>query len=109
MKKNYEITKLERNRFSIVYEDLKHCCICGASQGIELNEVYEGRNRLNSMKYGMVCPLCQRHHKMFHNHQKLFTTDEFDLNRYFKRKFQKKFEEEHTREEFRKIFFISYL
>ena len=65
-------TKLERNRFSILTNDLDHCIICGDKKD-HLHEVFFGRNRTNSIKYGLVifekfarfclCPLKSRHIK----------------------------------------------
>ncbi len=94
------LCKQQKNRFSIIYQEMTKCCVCGL-KWVEINEVFEGRNRSNSMKYGMCCPLCKKHHDQFHN--------DIEFNHYFKRLFQSKFEENHTREEFIKIFKRNYL
>ena len=91
---------LEKNRFSIIYQDINKCCVCGLNK-VEINEVFEGRNRFNSMKYGMCCPFCKNHHDQFHN--------DIEFNHYFKRLFQSKYEESHTRKEFLEIFRKNYL
>ena len=52
-----KITRLERNRYSILTDDLNHCYICGVPKQ-QLHEIYYGKNRINSMKYGCVVPLC---------------------------------------------------
>ena len=56
-----KITRLERMRFSILTEDLDHCYICGAIKH-SIHEIYFGKNRVNSMKWGCCVPLCLNHH-----------------------------------------------
>nr|DAP67107.1 MAG TPA: Recombination enhancement function protein nuclease, DNase, HYDROLASE.4A [Caudoviricetes sp.] len=60
-KKSYKIRKLEKNRKSILTDDLEHCYIC-KKRGIFLHEIFYGNNRINSMKYRCVVPLCLEHH-----------------------------------------------
>lgn len=64
--KKSKLTKLENNRFSVFYK-LDHCCYCGDNRQITLHEIYAGKNRQNSMKYGFVLPLCLRCHQMIQN------------------------------------------
>jgi len=64
--KSKKIAKLERNRYSVFTNDLKHCFICKRKKE-ELHEIYAGRNRLNSMKYGFVLPLCHECHSLNQN------------------------------------------
>lgn len=59
--KNSKLAKLERNRFSLFTDDLDHCIICGKSP-VNKHEIFGGRNRLNSIKYGLVIPLCTCEH-----------------------------------------------
>ena len=61
-------TKLERNRFSILTNDLDHCVICSSKKD-HLHEVFFGRNRANSIKYGCVIPLCSTHHTEMHRNK----------------------------------------
>ncbi len=68
--KNKTISKLERYRFSILTNDLTKCIICGKKKE-HLHEVYSGRNRSNSMKYGCVLPLCSNCHLEIHNNSVL--------------------------------------
>lgn len=81
-KKNKTITKLERDRFSILTNDLTRCIVCGNKKD-HLHEVFPGRNRSNSMKYGCVIPLCEKHHREIHtnsvlsNHYKLLAQQRF--------------------------------
>ena len=56
------MSKIEKNRFSILTNDLTKCYICGKPKQ-ELHEVYFGKNRTNSMIYGCVVPLCYEHHR----------------------------------------------
>ncbi len=52
-------------RFSLFTKDLEHCIECGKSK-INKHEIFYGRNRNNSIKYGLIIPLCQEnHHNQF--------------------------------------------
>lgn len=61
------------------------------------HEVYGGRNRQRSMKYGLVVPLCRR----CHSNENVIK----DLKVWC----QKKYEETHSRDEFIKIVGKSYI
>lgn len=102
--KSSKITKLERNRTSIFTDDLEHCIICGNKKD-NLHEIIYGRNRLNSMKYGFVIPLCFNHHvgnRGIHSNR--------DLDLFYKRKCQEYFEDNiGDRLDFIRIFGRSYL
>ena len=67
-KRTSKQAKLERNRFSILTNDLEHCVICGAKKD-HLHEVFFGRNRTNSIKWGCVIPLCSAHHVEMHKNK----------------------------------------
>lgn len=56
-----KIARLERMRFSILTNDMNHCFICGAIKH-SIHEIYFGKNRVNSMKWGCCVPLCLNHH-----------------------------------------------
>lgn len=62
-KKSSKLRQLEKNRKSVFYDDLSICCYCGSNYQMTKHEIYEGRNRINSMKYGFVLPLCLQCHK----------------------------------------------
>lgn len=102
--KSSKITKLERNRTSIFTDDLDHCIICGNKKD-NLHEIIYGKNRLNSMKYGFVIPLCFNHHvgdKGIHSNR--------ELDLYYKKKCQEYFENNiGDRIDFIRIFGKSYL
>ena len=64
--KSNKLAKLERNRKSILTNDLEHCIICGNKKE-HLHEIFFGSNRLNSIKYNLVIPLCFFCHNEMHN------------------------------------------
>ena len=97
--KSKSIRTLEKNRYSILTDNLDYCYVCGKPKDA-LHEVFEGANRVNSMKNGMVIPICYKHHSMIHKNR------QFSL--YYKILCQTKFEETHSREEFIKIFKRNY-
>lgn len=70
--KSSRLAKLERDRFSLFTDDLDHCIICGKKKD-HIHEVFFGRNRLNSMKFGLTIPLCNYHHQMMHSNPVLST------------------------------------
>ena len=95
-------TKLERNRFSILTNNLDHCVICGSKKD-HLHEVFFGRNRTNSIKWGCVIPLCSAHHVEMHKNK--------EWQEYWHIIAQKKFMEYYHKsiDEFIEIFKINYL
>lgn len=64
-KRSSKITKLERNRKSVFTDNLDQCIICGRKKE-HLHEVFYGKNRLKSMEYGFVIPLCSECHVEMH-------------------------------------------
>ena len=49
--------KAEAKRYSILTDDLEHCIICGEAP-VNKHELFYGSNRHNSIKRGLVIPLC---------------------------------------------------
>ena len=101
-KKSNKLARLERNRYSIITDDLKHCYICfeqGKKNVLkdDLHEIYGGSNRKRSIENGFVVPLCRKHHQ------------DIVVKNWLKRYAQLEFEETHSREEFMKIFGKNYL
>lgn len=92
--------KLERGRFSLFTDDLEHCYFCKKSKD-NIHEVIFGKNRVNSMKYGLTLPLCNYHHRLMHSDTNL-------INEY-KRKGQVLFENTYPDLVFEDIFKINYL
>ena len=90
----------ENNRFSIITENLDKCFICGAKKE-ELHEVFEGKNRQMSMKYGLVIPICRKCHKSIPNNK--------TLREKIHKVGQKAFKNRYKNENFIKIFGKNYL
>lgn len=99
--KSNKLTKLERNRYSVFTDNLNICYLCGRKKN-DLHEVYAGRNRINSIKYGFVLPLCRECHSLNQNNP--------FFNDYWHRQGQLYWEEFiGTREDFIKVFRRNYL
>lgn len=98
--KTYKLQKLEKNRFSILTNDMEHCFIC-KSPFVDIHEIYGGRNRKVSMQNGFCVPLCREHHE--------FVTLNADGSNYLKQKCQFEYEKTHTRDEFIKLIGRNYL
>ena len=64
-KKSSNIANLERKRKSVFTDDLEHCILCGSKKD-NLHEIFFGKNRLNSIKYNLVIPLCFNCHQEMH-------------------------------------------
>lgn len=102
--KSKKMVKLERNRFSVFTDDLEHCILCGKPRE-HLHEIIYGKNRINSIKYNFVIPLCANHHT---GKDGIHFNKDLDL--YYKRLCQIYFEKNiGNRIEFIKIFGRSYL
>lgn len=99
-KRSSKVKKLEKNRVTLTRGE---CWVCKTQQNLQKHEIFGGRNRQLSMRYGMVVNLCQKHHTdntgVHHNSE---------LNEELKRWGQKKFNEIHE-EDFVKIFGKNYL
>lgn len=99
--KSKKLTKLEKNRKSVFTDDLEHCYLCGKKKN-DLHEVYGGRNRINSIKFNFVLPLCRECHSNNQNNAV--------FNDYWHKQGQLYWEEFiGTREEFIKVFKRNYL
>lgn len=102
--KSKKLAKLERNRFSVLTDDLEHCILCGKPKE-HLHEIIYGKNRINSIKHNFVIPLCANHHT---GKDGIHFNKDLDL--YYKRLCQIYFENNiGNRIEFIKIFGRSYL
>ena len=98
--KTSKLAKLERNRKSILTDDLEHCFIC-KRQATELHEVYSGGSRKASMEHDFVVPLCRTCHQAI--------TLNYGLNLRLKMLYEENFEAAQEREEFLSIIHKSYL
>ena len=65
-----KIKTLENKRFSILTNDLSYCYLCGKPKN-HLHEVFFGKNRVNSMKWVCVVPLCACCHLKVHSNIEL--------------------------------------
>lgn len=95
-KKSSKLAKLERNRYSIITYNLDICYICKSHKKDHLDEVFGGRNRQTSMKYGMVIPICFKCHRKLTDNPLL----KKGIQEEAKQKFIKKYSEEKFIKEF---------
>lgn len=100
--KSSKLAKLEKNRFSLFTDNLEKCYLCGKPKE-HIHEIYCGRNRANSMRYGECLPLCGVCHSKYQN--------DIAFNNYWHVEGQKAFMKhyEKTADEFREIFKKNYL
>lgn len=99
-KKSKKLAKLERNRFSIITNDLEHCYMCGAKKE-DIHEIFAGRNRQVSMKYGLVIPVCRKCHDLIPKSKSL-TKSLHEVG-------QKAFEKRYKTENFVQVFGKNYI
>lgn len=97
--KSNKITKLEKERFSILTDNLDECFICQRPRD-DINEIFMGRNRQNSMRWGLCIPMCRKCHQEYHIDR--------DMQLYFMKMAQIKFEETYPDVNFVKIFLRNY-
>lgn len=59
-------SKLENSRtVSLFTDNLNVCYLCACNKE-HLHEVFFGRNRVNSIKYGLFIPVCEKCHRKYH-------------------------------------------
>lgn len=95
-KKSSKLAKLERNRYSIITYNLDICYVCQKHKKDHLDEVFGGRNRQTSMKYGLVIPICFKCHRELTDNPLL----KKDIQEEAKKIFIKKYSEEKFIKEF---------
>lgn len=85
--KSKKLEKLENSRFSIITKDLERCYVCKAKKQ-DLHEIFGGRNRQASMKYGLVIPVCRKCHSLIENDktlkQKWHEVGQKEFNKHYK-------------------------
>lgn len=64
--KSNKLAKLERNRFSLFTDNMNRCYFCSNKKD-HMHEIFCGRNRQNSMKYGLCLPICESCHSKYQN------------------------------------------
>lgn len=93
-------------RYSIIVKDFDRCLVCGTYLNIHKHEIFYGTaNRKLSIQYGLVVPLCARHHNM--SNQGVHYNKILDLK--LKQQGQKAFQYQYPDLDFVKIFGRSYL
>lgn len=97
-KKSSKLAKLERNRYSIITYNLDICYVCKEHRKENFDEVFGGRNRQKSMKYGLVIPICFKCHRKLTDNPLL----KKQLQEEAKEIFIKKYGEEKFIQEFRR-------
>lgn len=94
--KSSKLAKLERNRYSIITYNLDICYVCQKHKKDHFDEVFGGRNRQTSMKYGLVIPICFKCHRKLTDNPLL----KKEIQEEAKQKFIKKYSEEKFIKEF---------
>lgn len=100
-KKSKKLAKKEKDRYSILTDDLEHCYICKKAKKSDIHEIFGGRNRQMSMKYGLVIPICRKCHSMIEKNE--------TLKKKWHKDGQKVFEKHYKTENFEKVFGKNYL
>lgn len=94
-------SKLDKSRTKSLFTDnLNVCYLCGQKKA-HLHEVFYGRNRSNSIKYGLFIPVCNKCHRKCHN--------DADLINSLHKKGQLLFVRNYPELEFVDVFKINYL
>ena len=100
--KSNKLASLEKNRYSVFSDDTEKCYLCDSTYKLTWHEIYAGRNRQNSMRYGLCLRLC------LNCHSKKQTNSQF--NDYWHKQGQLYWEGNiGSREEFIKVFRRNYL
>lgn len=68
--KSNKLAKDEKNRFSIVQEDMSYCFFCDR-QAESIHELIGGMNRQTSIKWGVCVGACLRCHRILENNEKI--------------------------------------
>lgn len=63
--KSNKLAKLERNRFSLFSDNKDKCMFCPTTTNLTWHEIFRGRNRVNSMKYGLCLRMCLKCHELY--------------------------------------------
>ena len=91
---------------SIITKDMKRCYVCGTPFNIHIHHcIYGTGKRKLSDKYGLIIPLCARHHNLSNEGVHFNKT----LDNEIKKEAQKKFKEVYPELDFLKIFGKNYL
>ena len=100
--KSNKLASLEKNRYSVFSNDTERCYLCGSTYKLTWHEIYSGKNRQNSMRYGLCLRLCLNCHSK--------EQEDSQFNDYWHKQGQLYWEENiGSREEFIKVFKRNYL
>ena len=101
--KNIKSSKLERERFSLFTDNKDKCMFCDSNYQLTWHEIFRGKNRENSMKYGLCLRMCLRCHERFQ--------EDKSFNNYWHKLGQKKYMQYYnkTKDDFISIFRRNYL
>ena len=100
-KRTSKLNKLERDRFSLFTDDDSKCMLCGSTYQLTWNEIFRGKNRQLSMKYGLCQRLCLSCHMKYQ--------EDPVFNEFWHKKGQLEFIKNHPELDFVKIFGKNYL
>lgn len=95
-----KLAKLEKNRFSLFTDNMNKCYFCPNKKD-HIHEIFCGRNRQNSMKYGLCLPICESCHSTYQN--------DFLFNKKWHKKGQAIFSKAYPDLKFEDIFKKNYL
>lgn len=98
--KSSRLAKLERDRFSLFTDNMNKCYFCPNKKD-HIHEIFCGRNRQNSMKYGLCLPICESCHSTYQN--------DFLFNKKWHKKGQAIFSKAYPDLKFEDIFKKNYL
>ncbi len=98
-----KLRKLEKNRFSLFSDNKDECMFCDNTTDLTWHEIFRGKNRANSMKYGLCLRMCLRCHERWQ--------EDKSFNDYWHKLGQQRFMQYYhkTKEEFREIFKRNFL
>lgn len=100
-KKSNKLAKLERERFSLFTDNKDKCMFCNSTYQLTWHEIFRGRNRQNSMIYGLCLRMCLRCHEL--------KQEDKQFNDEWKQKGQSIFIKTYPDLKFENIFKINYL
>ena len=101
-RKSNKLANLEKKRYSVFSNNTENCCLCNSTYKLTQHEIYAGKNRQNSAKYGLCLRICLDCHSR--------EQENSQFNNYWHKKGQLYWEEFiGSREEFIKVFKRNYL
>lgn len=100
-KKSNKLAKLEQDRFSLFTDNKDKCMFCPSTYQLTWHEIYCGRNRQNSMRYGLCLRMCLRCHEL--------KQEDKQFNEEWKQKGQVVFQQTYPDLKFKDIFGRNYI